>query len=97
MSDLNNKPIGLFAWFKGHWVLILEEVARQLQERYPNIKFTRFQYTKNLDSYNQVAEIAKDPEVRPLFEEWLSGVDAVISANGDAGSALSILHTIQHW
>ena len=57
-----------------------------MQARYPNIKFTRFQYTKNLDSYNQVAEIAKDPEVRPLFEEWLSGVDAVISANGDAGS-----------
>lgn len=86
VKDLNNKTVGLFASFKEHWVLILEEVARQLQERYPNIKFTRFQYTKDLNSYTQVAEVAKDPEVRPAFEEWLKGTDAVIVANGDAGS-----------
>ena len=86
VSDLNNKTIGLFASFKEHWVLILEEIARQLKDRFPNTKFTRFQYTKDPSSYNQVAEVAKDAEVRPLFEEWLRGVDTVISANGDAGS-----------
>jgi len=86
LNDLSNKTIGLFASFKEHWVLILDEIARQLKQRYPDIKFTRFQYTKDLNSYTQVAEIAKDPEVRPAFEEWVKGTDGVIIANGDAGS-----------
>jgi hypothetical protein len=86
VSDLNNKTIGLYATFKEHWVLILEEIGRQLKNRYPDIKLTHFQYVKDLNSYTQVAEVAKDPEVRPLFEKWLSGVDIVITANGDAGS-----------
>lgn len=86
LTDLNNKTIGLFASFKEHWVLILKEVERQLKSRYPTAKFTHFQYTKDLNADNQIAEIDKDPEVRPQFEQWLKGVDAVISANGDAGS-----------
>jgi len=86
VNDLNNKTIGLYATFKEHWVLILEEIGRQLKERFPGIKLTRFQYTKDLNAYTQVAEVAKDPEVRPSFEKWLSGVDTVITANGDAGS-----------
>ena len=86
LADLNGKTIGLFALFKEHWGLILEEIARQLKERYPKIKFTRFDYTKDLNAYNQVSEVAKDPEARPAFEKWLSGVDGVIVANGDAGS-----------
>ena len=86
LDDLNGKTIGLYATFKLHWVLILEEVGKQLKERYPDIKLTRFQYTKDLNSYTQVAEVAKDPDVRPEFEDWLSGVDAVIVANADAGS-----------
>lgn len=86
VTDLNGKTIGLFAGFKEHWVLILEEIGRQLKEKYPDAEFRRFQYTKDLNSYTQVAEVAKDPEVRPVFEEWLEKVDTVITANGDAGS-----------
>jgi hypothetical protein len=86
VADLNTATIGLYATFKEHWVLILDEIARQLQARYPGAKFSRFQYTKDLNSYTQVAEVAKDPEVRPQFEEWVKGVDAVIVANADAGS-----------
>ncbi len=86
IADLNNKTIGLYTTFKEHWSLILEEIGRQLKERFPSAEFTRFKYTKDLNSYTQVAEVAKDPEVRPSFEEWLRGVDAVITANGDAGS-----------
>lgn len=86
LTDLNGKTIGLFASFKEHWVLILEEIAKQLQVKYPDIKFTRFQYTKDLNSYTQVAEVAKDPDIRPEFEKWLKEADAVIVANGDAGS-----------
>ncbi len=86
VTDLNKATIGLYTTFKEHWVLILEEIARQLKERYPGAKFSRFQYTKDLNPYTQVAEVAKDPEVRPEFEEWLKGVDTVIVANADAGS-----------
>ena len=86
VSDLNGKTIGLFASFKQHWVIILDEIGKQLQARYPSIKLTRFQNTKDLNSDTQVAEVAKDPEVRPVFEKWLSGVDTVIVANADAGS-----------
>ncbi len=86
VADLNGKTIGLYATFKEHWMMILNEIGKQLQERYPDIKLTRFRYTKDLNSYTQVAEVAKDPEVRPEFEEWVKGVDLVITANGDAGS-----------
>lgn len=86
VPDLNNATIGLFASFKQHWVLILDEIAKQIQERYPGARFTRFRYTKDLNSYTQVAEVAKDPDVRPQFEEWVRGVDAVIVGNADAGS-----------
>jgi hypothetical protein len=86
VPDLNQATIGLFASFKQHWVLILDEIAKQIQERYPGAEFTRFRYMKDLNSHAQVAEVAKDPDLRPQFEEWAKGVDAVIVGNADAGS-----------
>lgn len=86
VKDLNNITLGLYATFKKQWVVILDEIGRQLQARYPSMKLTSFQYTKDLNCYTQVAEVANDPEYRPAFEKWLSGVDTVITANGDAGS-----------
>ena len=86
VTDLNNKTIGLYTTFKQHWALILEEIARQLLKKYPTLKFKRFIYGKDLNSYTQVAEVAKDPEYRPKFEEWVRDCDAVIVANADAGS-----------
>jgi len=86
IKDLNRATIGLYTTFKEHWVLILEEVAKQLQERYPGVQFSRYQYTKDLNARTQVAEVAKDPDVRLEFEEWLEGTDGVIVANADAGS-----------
>lgn len=86
VTDLSKVTVGLFTTFKEHWVAILDEIAKQLEQRYPGIKFSRFQYTKDLNSYTQVAEVAKDPDVRPEFEEWVKGVDTVIVANADAGS-----------
>ena len=32
VGDLRSKTIGLFAGYKGHWVLVLREVERQLKE-----------------------------------------------------------------
>jgi len=86
VADLNQATIGLFTTFKEHWVLILEEIAKQLKQRYPGAKFTSFQYVEDLNCYTQVAELAKDLERRPQFEEWLKDVDTVIVANADAGS-----------
>lgn len=86
VNDLSNKTIGLFATFKKHWVLILDEIGRQLQQRYTGIKIKRFQYTEDLNSYTQVAEIGKDDKVKPVFDEWLRDVDIVFCANADAGS-----------
>jgi hypothetical protein len=86
VTDLNNKTIGLFAGFKRHWVLVLEEVERQLKERFPGAKFSHYQYPRNMEVIDKVVEIAEDDKYRPSFEKWLKGVDTVVSANGDAGS-----------
>ena len=86
VTDLNKATIGLCAYHKQHYVLVLEEIAKQLQQRYPGARFERFQYTKDPSWSNEVAELAKDPEVGPRFEEWLKGVDTVLWSNGDAGS-----------
>ena len=48
IADLNNKTIGLYTTFKEHWSLILEEIGRQLKEKFPSAEFTRFKYTKDL-------------------------------------------------
>lgn len=86
LDTLNGKTIGLFASFKEHWVYILEEIGLQLQAKFDGVKLTRFRYTKDLNAYTNVAEVGKDPEEGPKFEEWLKTTDAVIVANADAGS-----------
>lgn len=86
VKDLNKATIGLYAGFKEHWVIILDEIARQIKKKYPGAKFTRFQYTEDLNAYTQVAELAKDKKARPKFEKWLKQCDTVIVGNADAGS-----------
>lgn len=86
LPTLDGKTIGLFATFKEHWVHILDEIGRQLQDRFEDVTLKRFRYTKDLNALTQVAEVAKDPDVGPAFEEWISDCDAVIVANADAGS-----------
>lgn len=80
LDTLNGKTIGMFSHFKGHSPIILKEVEREILKQYPEAKFTYLMYPKD------TAEICDDPEFRPLFEEWIRGVDGVIAAYGDAGS-----------
>jgi hypothetical protein len=89
VADLNEATVGLCAYFKQHYVLVLEEIAKQLQQRFPGAQFARFRYTKDPSWRNEVAELGKDPEVRPQFEEWLNGVDTVLVGNGDHGGPIS--------
>jgi hypothetical protein len=86
VSDLNGKTVGLFAGFKGHWVLILREVERQLQERFPRAKFSHYHYPKDMSSTRDACEVADDGEYRPSFEKWLKKVDTIVSGHGDAAS-----------
>jgi hypothetical protein len=80
LDTLAGKTIGLYAHFKGHAIRILDEIAKDLKKRYPDIKFTHFQYLKD------IKEIAGDPEYAPKAVQWAKEVDAVICAYGDAGS-----------
>lgn len=80
VDTLDGKCIGLFAHFKGHSFLILDEIQKELAKRYPTATFTVLQYPKD------TSEIENDPEFLPKFEEWLDGVDTVVAAYGDAGS-----------
>jgi hypothetical protein len=84
ITDLNNKTIGLFSFFKEHGPLILREVERQLKEKFPKTKFSHFQYPKDC------VDMADD-EYRMLLEEWLRGVDTVVSGHGDATSCALFL------
>ncbi|MEM1542722.1 MAG: hypothetical protein QXF59_05715 [Candidatus Bathyarchaeia archaeon] len=85
VKSLDGVTVGLFAGFKGHWFLILKEVARQLETRFPSTKFSFYEYPKDC------VEIEQDDEYRPSFESWLKGVDTVISGHGDAASCALFL------
>lgn len=85
LDTLAGKTIGLYAHFKGHAIKILDEVAKELSGRFPEMKFTHFQYIK------EITELIDDPAEAPAAAQWAKGVDAVISAYGDAGSCSMFL------
>lgn len=80
LDTLEGKTIGLFSHFKGHSPLMLQVLSDILSKKYPDIHFKALQYKKD------TSEVYKDEQFLPLFNEWLSNVDAVIGAYGDAGS-----------
>ena len=85
LDTLAGKTIGLYAHFKGHAIKILDEVAKELSLKYPDLQFTRFQYTR------EISEIIDDAEYAPKAAEWAKGTDAVVCAYGDAGSCSMFL------
>ncbi|MBN1367771.1 MAG: hypothetical protein JW967_07580, partial [Dehalococcoidales bacterium] len=80
VTDLNGKTIGMFYYFFEWQVAILREIERQLKEKYPTLKFSYYQYTV------ETSEIANDTTYRESFENWLKGVDTVISVYGNIPS-----------
>jgi|APIni6443716594_1056825.scaffolds.fasta_scaffold221200_1 hypothetical protein len=76
LKDLSGKMIGLHADNKPAAVPILKVVEKRMHELYPTATFAWFT-TKLID------EVERYPEVRAKFDEWLSGVDAVVGAVGD--------------
>ena len=85
-KDLSKMTLGLFAGFKRHWLSVVEETGKQLQERYPGLKVKSFWYPEDMNSYNPVADIGKDDRHWDNFKKFLDGCDAVIAGSGDGGS-----------
>ena len=85
VQDLNGCRIGLFAHFKQHALVLLEEVQARLAERFPTASFTTLQYTR------ECMEIENDPEFQKVLLPWLKDVDVVVAAYGDMGSCALFL------
>jgi len=76
VADLTGRTIGLLcASYKVASQPILTVVEEKLKERFPKLKFSWFEYGDNL-------EVAGTEE-KARFEEWVKGVDAVVTAVGD--------------
>ena len=76
LDTLEGKTIGLLRNSKRAAQPILDLVQNKLKGDYPTIQFTEFANLKPNETIT--AQDAKD-----AFEEWVKGVDAVISAYGD--------------
>lgn len=85
VKNLNGCRIGLFAHFKQHALVLLDEVERQLSQRYPEATFSRLQYRR------ECVEIANDPDFQEVLHPWLNEVDIVVAAYGDMGSCALFL------
>lgn len=79
-ASLDGKTVGMFSHFKEHSPIMLRELEVLLKEKLPNTNFKHLQYPVD------TREIVNDPDFDPILKEWLTDVDVVISAYGDAGS-----------
>ena len=75
LKDLEDKTIGLFSNYKVAAPAVNAVVESKLKERFPSSVFTHFRFGEGLE----VME-SKD---KARFEEWVKGVDAVVTAVGD--------------
>lgn len=76
LETLGGKKIGLLRNTKRAAAPTMEVLKRRLAERFPALEFTEF---ANLKPNEVITEHGAKEE----FENWVKGVDAVISAFGD--------------
>ena len=76
LETLAGKKIGLLANSKRAAAPALQVLKKRLVEKFPSVEFTDF---ANLKPNEVVTEHGAKDE----FEDWVKGVDAVISAFGD--------------
>ena len=76
VESLTGKKIGLFSNYKRAARHALEAIERILKERFPTAQFRSY-----FVSEMNVPEVETDNKSK--FEEWLSGMDAVVTAFGD--------------
>jgi hypothetical protein len=76
VTTLAGKKVGLFFNSKRVAYPTLTAVRSYLQEKYPSLEFSWYKFTKP-----SIPEV--ETENKEKFEDWLKGVDAVITAYGD--------------
>lgn len=76
LEGLDGKKIGLLCNNKRAAPLILDVAERILKERFPACKTSRFEATTFSVS-------SLEPGRKDEFEDWISGVDAVVASVGD--------------
>jgi len=76
LSSLDGKKIGLFFNSKRGARPMLATIERRLKERFPKLEATY--YASSRVNFSEI-----DTENRAKFQEWVRGVDAVITAVGD--------------
>jgi hypothetical protein len=76
LPGLAGKKIGLLRNSKRAAAPALQAVKKRLTEKFPTVEFTEF---ANLKPNEVVTEHA----AKDAFEDWVKGVDAVITAFGD--------------
>ena len=75
-GDLTGKTIGLFHIWKRASKPILDVMERELKERYPTARFSR--YTESQMNTPEIESRNKEQ-----YEDWLKELDTVIFAYGD--------------
>jgi hypothetical protein len=76
IENVQSKTIGLFQNTKRSAGPMLEVVERRLKEKYSGIKTSWYKA-------HRPNEAQVETERKAEFEQWLSGVDAVIGSQGD--------------
>jgi hypothetical protein len=76
LDGLAGKKIGLLMNTKRAAAPTMQVIKRKLKEKFPTVEFTEF---ANLKPNEVITEHGAKDE----FEEWVKGVDAVITAFGD--------------
>ena len=76
LTDLPDKTIGLYSQIRKRTSHPMQTVVeKKLKERFPTVKLSHFLFDKTTG--------VSLPEDKARLEEWLKGVDAVITAVGD--------------
>ncbi len=75
LADLKGRTVGLYSTHKVASRPIVNTVGERLEERFPTLKFSSYEYYLGGD----VTERGDEDR----FAEWLKGVDSVVAAVGD--------------
>ena len=76
LDGLSGKKIGLLMNTKRAAAPTMQVIKKRLEEKFPTVQFTEF--------YNlKPNEVVTEHEAKDDFEDWVKGVDGVISAFGD--------------
>ncbi len=80
VTSLKGKKIGLFANSKRASSLILSVLGKKLRDKLPDADFVW--YMPREKTMYHITQLENEVN-RPVFQEWVRGVDTIIGAIGD--------------